>query len=50
MLLKTTAQVILNFWMTMFLIPVEICESIKKKMKAFWWGDGKPNKGIKWMS
>lgn len=34
----------------MFLIPVEICERIEKKMNAFWWGNGSTNTGIKWMS
>ncbi|XP_074356529.1 uncharacterized protein LOC141696263 [Apium graveolens] len=49
-LLKIVAQVIPNFWMNMFLIPMEICDGIEKAMNAFWWGNGSANKGIKWMS
>ncbi|XP_074374083.1 uncharacterized protein LOC141714463 [Apium graveolens] len=49
-LLKTAAQVILNFWMNMLLIPIQVCEDIEKRMKAFWWGNGTSNRGIKWMS
>ncbi|XP_074347578.1 uncharacterized protein LOC141686442 [Apium graveolens] len=44
-LLKGAAQTIPNFWMQLFLIPTEICESIEKKMNSYWWGSG-----IKWMS
>lgn len=35
-LLKSSAQVLPNFWMNMFLIPSEICEEIEKQMNAFW--------------
>lgn len=34
MLLKTTAQTILNFWMSLFLIPKEITDTIEKRMNA----------------
>ncbi|KAL8112201.1 hypothetical protein AgCh_019769 [Apium graveolens] len=44
-LLKGAAQTIPNFWMQLFLIPTEICESIEKKMNSYWW-----ESGIKWMS
>lgn len=50
LLLKTAAQVVPNFWMSMLLIPMEICDSIEKKMNAFWWGNGERNRGIRWMS
>ncbi|KAL8103570.1 hypothetical protein AgCh_027952 [Apium graveolens] len=49
-LLKTSAQVLPNFWMNLFLIPLEICEGIEKKMNAFMWGDVNTGKGIKWLS
>lgn len=44
LLLKTAAQVVPNFWMSMFLIPIEVCDRIEKKMNAFWWGDGNSGK------
>lgn len=34
-LLKTAAQVIPNFWMNLFLLPVEVCEGIEKKNECF---------------
>lgn len=34
-LLNTAAQMIPNSWMSLFLIPLEICESIEKKNEYF---------------
>lgn len=36
-LLKTAVQVIPNFWMDLFLIPIDVCNGIKKQMNGFWW-------------
>lgn len=33
-LLKTAAQSIPNFWMSLLLVPVEICTTIEKKMNG----------------
>ncbi|XP_074351625.1 uncharacterized protein LOC141690750 [Apium graveolens] len=49
-LIKSAAQVIPNFWMSMFLIPQEVCEGMEKQMNAFWWGNSESNKGVRWMS
>lgn len=49
-LLKKAAHVIPNFWMTMILIPMEVCDRIEKSMNSFWWESGRANKGIRWMS
>lgn len=49
-LLKTAAQVVPDFWMSMLLIPLEVCDKIEKRMNAFWWGNGEGGKGIKWLS
>lgn len=49
-LIKTAAQVVPNFWMSMFLIPAQVCDRIEKAMNAYWWGNKSSNKGIKWMS
>lgn len=34
-LLKSSTQTAPNFWMSLFLIPDEICDEIEKKMNAF---------------
>lgn len=39
-LLKTAAQAIPNFWMSLLLVPVEICDDIEKMMNSFWWCNG----------
>lgn len=49
-LLKTAAQIIPNFWMNMFLLPLEICDGFEKKMNVFWWTHGRTWGGIKWLS
>lgn len=49
-LLKTAAQSIPNFWMNLLLIPLDVCETIERKMNAYWWGGGRNQKGIRWMS
>lgn len=49
-LLKTAAQSIPNFWMNLLLIPLDICDTIEKKMNAFWWLNGGRSGGIKWLS
>lgn len=49
-LLKTAAQTIPNFWMSLLLIPGEVCDRIEKKMNFFWWGNGSASTRIKWMS
>lgn len=49
-LLKTAAQSIPNFWISLLLIPGEICEKIEKRMNAYWWGGGGESRGIRWMS
>lgn len=50
MLLKTAAQTVPNFWMSLLLIPAEICNRIQRHMNAFWWGGGGSSRGIKWYS
>lgn len=48
-LLKTAAQSILKFWMSLLLILGEICDKIEKSMNAYWWEGGKEKRGIRWM-
>lgn len=36
-LLKTIAQAMPNFAMSVFLLPVEVCSDLEKAMCKFWW-------------
>ncbi|VFQ76052.1 unnamed protein product [Cuscuta campestris] len=50
-LLKTVAQAMPQFAMSVFLLPSQLCQSIEKLMNSFWWGGkGQNSKGIHWMS
>lgn len=49
-LLKSAAQALPNFWMSLFSLPVSICESIERIMNGFWWGNEIAGKGIRWLS
>ncbi|XP_074342771.1 uncharacterized protein LOC141680444 [Apium graveolens] len=48
-LLKTAAQSIPNFWMSLLRVPVEICTKIERKMNGYWWGGGDDQRGIRWL-
>lgn len=48
-LLQSAAQSIPNFWMSLLLIPVEICHKMETKMNGYWWGGGGEHKGIRWI-
>lgn len=48
-LIKTAAQTIPNFWLSLFLIPESICDEVERKLNACLWGrDGV--RGIKWIT
>ncbi|XP_062076041.1 uncharacterized protein LOC133780185 [Humulus lupulus] len=51
-LLKTVAQSLSNYAMSVFLLPVSVCSEMERLMNKFWWksssSDG--SKGIQWMS
>lgn len=49
-LLKTVAQVIASFWMSLFLLLGSVCNIIAKQMNVFWWGQGSNDRGIRWMA
>lgn len=48
-LLKTAAQYIPNFWMSLLLVPLDVCNAIEKKMNAYWWGGKEGQNSIKWV-
>uniref|UniRef100_A0A803PEE1 Reverse transcriptase domain-containing protein n=1 Tax=Cannabis sativa TaxID=3483 RepID=A0A803PEE1_CANSA len=50
-LIKTVAQSLPNYAMSVFLLPVEIGKDIECQMANFWWKtSSRGNKGINWMS
>ncbi|XP_031101984.1 uncharacterized protein LOC116005889 [Ipomoea triloba] len=49
-LLKSIAQAIPIFTMSVFLLPLTVCESIEKLMSRFWWHtSGANSRGIHWL-
>ncbi|XP_031101874.1 uncharacterized protein LOC116005777 [Ipomoea triloba] len=50
-LLKSVAQSMPTFLMSVFLLPDSLCVALERLMNRFWWGTGGHNeKGIHWMS
>ncbi|XP_019150689.1 PREDICTED: uncharacterized protein LOC109147522 [Ipomoea nil] len=50
-LLKSVAQAMPIFAMSVFLLPNGVCDSIEKIMNRYWWANGGPGrKGLHWMS
>lgn len=50
-LLKTVAQAIPNYAMSVFLLPLDMCKEMEKLMCKFWWRTNtKKNRSIHWMS
>ena len=49
-LLKSVAQAIPNFVMSMILLPLGLCHDIERMLNGFWWGSKLcSGKGITWM-
>ncbi|XP_031127667.1 uncharacterized protein LOC116029767 [Ipomoea triloba] len=50
-LLKSIAQAMPLFSMSVFLLPLNVCDSIEKVMNAFWWNTkSSSSRGIHWLS
>ena len=50
-LIKSVAQAIPTYSMSVFLLTVSVCDEIQKMMNSFWWGSSSGNgKGIRWQS
>lgn len=49
-LLKTVAQAIPAYAMSVYFIPFNLCDALEKMMNSFWWGSkSNDNGGINWM-
>jgi len=48
-LLKSVAQSMPTFSMSVFLLPDSVCQSIERAMNRYWWGTGS-ERGIHWMA
>ncbi|XP_031120886.1 uncharacterized protein LOC116024124 [Ipomoea triloba] len=46
-LLKSVAQAMLTFSMTVFLLPESVCLSVQRTMNKYWWGSG-TERGLHW--
>ncbi|XP_074352832.1 putative mitochondrial protein AtMg00310 [Apium graveolens] len=49
-LIKSAAQTIPNFWISLFFIPSSITNTMEKLMNGFYWGRGLHVKGIRWQA
>uniref|UniRef100_A0A803PR19 Reverse transcriptase domain-containing protein n=1 Tax=Cannabis sativa TaxID=3483 RepID=A0A803PR19_CANSA len=50
-LLKTVAQALPSYAMSVFLLPVDTCSSLESMMSKYWWNTSNQNsRGISWMS
>lgn len=49
LLIKTVAQALPNYTMSMFLLPRQLCTQLERIMNKFWWKNSNNNKGIHWM-
>ena len=47
-LIKVVAQATPSYAMSVFKIPIGICEDIQKAVAKFWWGTDRQKKGIHW--
>ncbi|XP_074327095.1 uncharacterized protein LOC141665037 [Apium graveolens] len=49
-LIKSTAQTLSNYAMSVFLLPAAVCKDLEMAMSKFWWkSDSSKDKGIHWM-
>ncbi|XP_019198078.1 PREDICTED: uncharacterized protein LOC109191859 [Ipomoea nil] len=50
-LLKSIAQSLPIFTMSVYLLPLRVCDTLEKLFNRFWWGGGNTgNRGIHWLS
>ncbi|XP_031106280.1 uncharacterized protein LOC116010926 [Ipomoea triloba] len=49
-LLKSVAQALPTYYMSIYYLPVTLCERIERVMNKFWWGTSGGSNGIRWMA
>ena len=50
-LLRSVAQAIPSYCMSVFMLPISLCEELQRMMNSFWWGShGNQRKRIHWLS
>ena len=49
-LIKTVAQAILTYIMSLFKLPKSLCDSINSTIARYWWGQTKNEKKIHWIN
>lgn len=49
-LIKTVAQALPNYAMSMFLLPQQLCADMDNMLNKFWWRGSKHSRGIHWLS
>ena len=49
-LLKSVAQAILTYVMSSFLLPISVCEKIRRSIANFWWGVEDGRRKVHWRS
>ena len=50
LLIKTVAQAIPTYSMSIFKIPKALCDSINSILAKYWWGETKDEKKIHWIN
>ncbi|XP_024042526.1 uncharacterized protein LOC112099318 [Citrus clementina] len=48
-LIKAVAQAVPSYAMSVFKIPLAVCNDIQRAIARFWWGSTKDKKGIHWV-
>ena len=48
-LVKTVAQALPSFLMSVFYLPMDLCAELERMLNSLWWGNGRIGDGIKWM-
>ncbi|KAG8387939.1 hypothetical protein BUALT_Bualt02G0073400 [Buddleja alternifolia] len=49
-LIKSVAQSIPNYFMSLYLLPVSVCDKVDQIIRNFWWGDKEGHRGIHFRS
>ncbi|XP_019190788.1 PREDICTED: uncharacterized protein LOC109185263 [Ipomoea nil] len=49
-LLKSVAQAMPTFTMSVFLLPDSLCKNLERVMNRFWWRNGRDGGGIHWLA